>query len=52
MSTTNKLRSIIDSTGAILDDKIVTGGITDDTHTLAHTLVVILTFEMLLELKD
>ena len=28
--TTNKLRSIIDYTGAILDDKIDTGGITDD----------------------
>lgn len=52
MGTTNKLRSIIDYTGAILDDKIDAGGIVDDTRTLAHTLVVILTFEVLLELKD
>ena len=43
MGTTNKLRSIIDYTGAILDDKIDTGGITDDTHTLA---LIILTLEM------
>ena len=35
--TTNKLRSIIDYTGAILNDKIDTGGITDDTYSCPYS---------------
>ena len=46
VDTTNKLRSIIDYTEAISDDKIDTGGITDDTHTLA---LIILTLDVLFD---